>query len=133
MKFACVQTKLFLCFFINLSFSTLPRLPLVSHLFTPVTNNPCSFQPTSAPFLPAPLSVLGVCGVGCIPIASVITPISSPLSVLSDCPPNMSFSDPVSIYSTTRNVILLTLPPIYIIYPLSADINLPVVVSGLLD
>ena len=31
--------------------------------FSPVPNNPCSYQPTSVPVFPAPLSILGVSGV----------------------------------------------------------------------
>ena len=120
---------------LNLYFSTLPSTYLVSHLFNPAPDNMQSHQPTSLPVLPAPLSILGVCGVGCIPIASEITPISSPLSVLSACPQMMLFSNPLSLSFTVLTVLLLTLPPVYEIYPISSalTLTLTVVVSGLIS
>ena len=98
-----------------------------------VPDNPCLHQPTSVPILPAPLSVLEVIWVGSIPIASVITPISSLLSDLSACPPIFSFSVPVSLTSAVPNVVMLSLPPVSEISPLSASLHLPGLISGLVS
>ena len=73
-----------------------------------------------------------VCRVGCIPIASVITPISSPMYVISACPPNLSFSDPFSLSSAALTVLLPTLPHVSEISPLYASLTFSVVSTGLL-
>ena len=57
-----------------------------------------------APYVLTLLSALGVCAVGCIPIASTTTPLSSLLSIVFACPP----------------VLLVSISPVYISAPASA-------------
>ena len=123
----------FFVLFIKPSLSTPPCPPPNVPSISPVLKNTCSHQPTSVPVLTAPLSVLGVCVVGFIPIASLITPIYSHMSVLSACPPIISFYNPVSLSSAAPTVMLLTLSPVSEMSPLFATIAFPVVISDLVS
>ena len=80
-----------------------------------------------------PMSVLGVCGVGRIPVASAITPIPSLLSVVSVCPPIMPVSDPVYIPCAAPTVLMMSLPSLSVVSSLSAAIYLPGEVSTLVS
>ena len=93
----------------------------------------CSHQLTSVPILPVPLSVLGLYRVGCISIASEITPISSPLFVLSAYPPILPVSDPLSLPSNALTVLLLSLSPISEVSPLPDALPLPSKISALVS
>ena len=127
-----VQTKWFCFVYQPIFFYSSPPTPCVPYI-SQVPNNPWSHQPTYVSVLTAPLSVLGMCGVGCITIASAITPIYSPLSVLYTCPPILSFSYPVSLSSTAPIVLLLNLSPFSEISPLLATLPLLIVISCLIS
>ena len=128
MTFLCVQTQCFLFSLSTLIFLPPPLLytPRIQYT-SPAPNNPCSHGPTtvSVYVFPALLSILGVCEVGCITIASTITPIPSPLSVVSACPTIIPVSEPVSIYSAVPTVLLMSLPSVSEVYSLSTALPLP--------
>ena len=109
----------------------LPVPPLCT-IYYHVPNNSCPHRPTYVPVMLTPLSVLRVCGVGCIPIASTITPISSLLSILSACNPNLLLYKQLYLSSAAPTVLLMTLPPVSENSPLSADLLLPVVIFVLI-
>ena len=135
MKFICVQTLCFFVLFINPYFLySAPSHHLVSSLYH-APKNPCSHQHTSVPVyvFPAPLYVLGVCGVGYIPIASAITPISSLLSVISACHLILTVSEPVSLPSTALTMLLLSLTSVSEVSTLSAALPLPGEISTLVS
>ena len=124
MRFFCVQNKLVFYWPIlllsDLSIHHVPYIP-------PPPNNILSRRPTSVPVcvFPSPMSVLGVWEVGCIPIASAITPIIYPLSFFFACPPIMPISALVSIPSATLIVMMLSLTSVYVVPFLAKELSLP--------
>ena len=79
------------------------------------------------------MSILGVCEVERIPIASTITPIQSPLYVVYACPLIMPVSAPVYILSSAPALMLLYLPSVSVIDSIATAISLPSEVPTLVD
>ena len=138
LEFLFVQILSLICIYYNSNFYFFPSAlffsdPSLLHVqcslsyLPPIDNYPSIWSTSVAVgMLTAlfPLSVLGVCKVGCVPITSTTTSVSSLLSIVSSYPPIMEV--PVSSVSSlsfsayVESILLICLPPIWLGLPTTA-------------